>query len=261
MRRSALGRAAKCGAHAALHRGLQASEGMPAAPGRTSKATSTKEGRTGGGAPSPSTHMIQPTMPAKLTSGSVSTTSNTPRQAPLRCRLLYSGMKSVECTRQRCKQEQSGGGGEALGVALRQGKRRLGTPRCTLQLHAPAAAAARTAVATAHRHQAAHLRLCCPQVHVLVITLHVVGHLGLAAREHAAHCTTARGGEGRRRVERSHGQRGATGSEARRCRRRKNRPRCAPAPICCGLDESVENLYLQDMQRNSARRSPTPLME
>lgn len=47
------------------------------------------------------THMIHPTMPAKLGSGSVSTTSNTPKQVSRRA-VAYSGMKSVECTRQRC---------------------------------------------------------------------------------------------------------------------------------------------------------------
>lgn len=52
--------------------------------------------------------MIQPTMPAKLTSGSVSTTSNTPRHAS-RAALAYSGMKSVECTRQRCAGGRAGG--------------------------------------------------------------------------------------------------------------------------------------------------------
>lgn len=74
------------------------------------------------------THMIQPTMPAKLGSGSVSTTSNTPsgssRRGP-----VYSGMKSVECTRQRCRQAEEGAAASEEWAAWGQGRR----PRCTLQ--------------------------------------------------------------------------------------------------------------------------------
>lgn len=36
---------------------------------------------------------------------------------------------------------------------------------------------------------APHLCLCCPQVHMLIVPLHMVGHLRLAAGEHAPHCT------------------------------------------------------------------------
>lgn len=37
--------------------------------------------------------------------------------------------------------------------------------------------------------------------------------------------------------------------------------RGAPAPMACVLVTSVENLYLQEMQRKRASRSPTPLIE
>lgn len=164
-------------------------------------------GSTGGrGAPlaAAGTHIIHPTMPAKLTSGSVSTTSKTPRHAS-RAALAYSGMKSVECTRQRCAGAATGRALRCQGPARRSrgvcapaGMRLSPGPGC--RAHGPAGIPAAMPPGCHPPAPVAHLRLGRPQVHVLIVPLHVVAHLRLPAGEHTAHCS----GAARRRQQRLH---------------------------------------------------------
>jgi hypothetical protein len=169
-------------------------------------------------------------MPAKLTSGSVSTTSNTPRQASRRGE-PYSGMKRVECTRQRCKQgEGRAGCRQVRDIAQCSGAWPASLPAKQLNVQpgchhiASSSACGCSACLPACHHRrcpptcvllpdvascrclpacVTHLRLCRSQVHLLVVPLHVVRHLWLAASEHSTHCRTG----SRSKVERAAAER------------------------------------------------------